>query len=256
MPARRIVLLGASNLTRGISTAIATAAAMWGEPLDVLAAFGHGRSYGMRSRVLVRELPGIVTCGLWKSLADRPPAPTCALVTDIGNDLLYEAPVSQIIEWITFCLDRLACANARVVVTQLPIAAISRLPAWRFVVLRSILFPRSRLKLDPVVAAAIELNERLGRLCSERGIAFAATSAEWFGLDPIHVTMRHWPQAWQAMLAPWRDGEPLPALAKGSLERWLHLRRLAPERRWLFGIERRRRQPAGRLADGTVVSYF
>src|SRR5262245_2033911 len=81
----RIVLLGASNLTRGISTVIETAGSILGRPLEVLAAFGHGRSYGMSSSVLGRSLPGIVDCGIWQSLAARPPVSTSALITDIGN---------------------------------------------------------------------------------------------------------------------------------------------------------------------------
>ena len=55
---------------------------------------------------LWRELPGIVECGLWDALAQRPPAPTVALLTDIGNDLLYDVPVPQIVSWVETCLDR------------------------------------------------------------------------------------------------------------------------------------------------------
>ncbi len=42
----RVVLLGASNLTRGISTAVGTARMILGEPGEYLIAMGHGRSYG------------------------------------------------------------------------------------------------------------------------------------------------------------------------------------------------------------------
>ncbi|HEY5315121.1 MAG TPA: hypothetical protein VIK18_21495, partial [Pirellulales bacterium] len=55
-PTRRLVLLGASNLTRGLAPVLQTAAQLWDEPLDILAAAGHGRSYGATSRVLVRSL--------------------------------------------------------------------------------------------------------------------------------------------------------------------------------------------------------
>ena len=44
-------------------------------PLEIFAADGHGRSYGMASRVLGRELPGILECRLWETLASRPAAP-------------------------------------------------------------------------------------------------------------------------------------------------------------------------------------
>src|SRR5205807_8069752 len=59
VPPRRVVVLGASNVSLGFGTIVETAARLWGAPLDLLAAFGHGRSYGLRKSVLGRELPGI-----------------------------------------------------------------------------------------------------------------------------------------------------------------------------------------------------
>ena len=44
--ARRVVLVGASNLTKGIGTVLPLAEQIWGSPLEVYAALGHGRSYG------------------------------------------------------------------------------------------------------------------------------------------------------------------------------------------------------------------
>ena len=107
LPPRRVILLGASNLTRGIATVIDACHRQWGQPLDCLAALGHGRSYGTRSTVLGRTLPSIQDCRLWSALDDRPAVPTAALVTDIGNDVMYEAPVDKIVEWVTRCFDQL-----------------------------------------------------------------------------------------------------------------------------------------------------
>src|SRR5262249_46912085 len=85
---RRVVLLGASNLTLGIGTVLGSAANVWGSPLEVLAALGHGRSYGRATSVMGRQLPGIRECGLWPALGVDGQLPTAALVTDIGNDVL------------------------------------------------------------------------------------------------------------------------------------------------------------------------
>jgi len=62
-PSRRVVFLGASNVVRAISTIVETAELSWGLPLDVLAACGHGRSYGRTSCVLGRSLPGSCSAG-------------------------------------------------------------------------------------------------------------------------------------------------------------------------------------------------
>ena len=87
--AARRFLFGASNLTRSFPTVVATVRATWCEPIEIMAAMGHGRSYGQDSSVFGRKISGIFPCALWQDLQNRPTAANAALVTDIGNDLLY-----------------------------------------------------------------------------------------------------------------------------------------------------------------------
>src|SRR5206468_1529905 len=134
-----------SNLSRGLSTVIETACGIWGQPLDVLAAVGHGRSYGVRSAMLGRELPGITECGLWQALRQRQAAPTTALITDIGNDLLLDVPVSETVAWVEACIERLQTVDARVVLTPLPLVSVATLSRAKFLLLRSVLYPACRL---------------------------------------------------------------------------------------------------------------
>ncbi len=108
VPPQRVVILGASNVLRSISTVLATAERLRGQPLDFLAAAGHGRSYGLTSRVLGRSLPAIRACALWETIFRRPQVPTVSLVTDVGNDLLYGASVETIASWVEECLTKLA----------------------------------------------------------------------------------------------------------------------------------------------------
>lgn len=70
LPTRRVVLLGASNIARSLSIVFDSARNAWGSPLDIVAATGHGRSYGMSSRVLGRTLPGILQSGLNANVTD------------------------------------------------------------------------------------------------------------------------------------------------------------------------------------------
>ncbi len=128
---RRVILLGASNLTRAISTVVGIAQASLGGPLDIVAALGHGRSYGMWSRVLVRELPGITTCALWKELDRRPRLDTVALVTDIGNDIFYGASINEIETWVDNTMTRLDRFGARTVITLLPSENATGISEWR-----------------------------------------------------------------------------------------------------------------------------
>jgi hypothetical protein len=254
--ARRVVVLGASNLTKGIGTVVATAHGTWGRPLEMLAALGHGRSYGRASSVLGRQLPAILDCGMWQDLAAMPPATTAALVTDVGNDLLYEEPVARIAAWVEECLDRLAACQARTVVTALPLDNLQTLSAARFYFLRSIFFPHSRLRLAQVATRAEALDFQVRRLAGERGFEVVGHRPEWYGLDPIHIQFRKRPTAWREILAGWSPS-PGPVLpARSSLAQTLYLRSRTPHQRRVLGFVQRGRQPAARLSGGTTVAIY
>ncbi len=254
--ARRVVLLGASNLTKGIGTVLETAYRAWGRPLEVLTALGHGRSYGSQSRLLGRELPGILDCGLWPVLSRSAAVPTAALVTDIGNDLLYEYPIERIAGWVEQCLDRLAAVGARTVVTLLPVENLETLSRGRFQLMRTVFFPHSRISLDEVGRRAHDLNDRVRLLAVERGMRIVAQRTDWYGFDPIHIRLRDRPLAWREILGCWSEPRAPAEPARGSLARSLYLRSRAPERRRLLGFEQRGRQPAARLSDGTTVAIY
>ena len=255
-PRRRVILLGASNLTRGIATVVETCHRLWGQPLDVMATLGHGRSYGARSTVLARSVPSILHSELWDAAAARGPAPTAALVTDIGNDLLYETPVDKIVTWVTGCLDKLAALDARVVMTRLPVENLDHVPEWKFRLLRRLMFPRGGLRFATIKERVHDLDARLRELAAARGIPLVEQPPAWYGWDPIHLHRRQWPSAWHTILSSWSDNPPAPATNNPSRWRTLYLRTRIPHQRWWFGIEQRGPQPCGRLSDGTAISLY
>jgi hypothetical protein len=252
---RRVVILGASNLVRGITTVFETSTRCWGGPLDFLAAHGHGRSYGGESMFLGRVLPGIRNCALWEALEQREPLPTAALITDVGNDVLYGAPVERIVEWVETCIARLRPRCERMIVTELPVHQLRTLTRGRYNFIRNIIFPQCRVPFEDAVERALLLNERLCELADRHNAIRVATLPEWFGFDPIHIRFDRLGPAWRQILAPWCDGEP-PRTQPISIRRALFLRRLRPHYRRVFGIEQRKVQPAARLRDGSVISYF
>lgn len=254
-PPQRVVILGASNVIRNISTVVATAERFRGQPLDFLAATGHGRSYGLTSRVLGRSLPAIRTCALWDALAQRPRLPTVSLLTDVGNDLLYGASVETIVSWVELCLTKLEAISDRVILTELPLDNIARLNFSKFFLIRSILFPKSRLTLTAAREMSVALNDRIVDLASTFGATLIKPDIGWYGADPIHIHRRHGDHAWQQILSPWKTdaaarAESLPRAAG------IPVRRCRPHVRWVMGIEQRRAQPALRLPSGTQVSFF
>lgn len=246
-PALRAVLLGASNLRISLPLVLDRVRGRAGGPIEALAACGHGRSYGTWSRFLfVRHLPGIARCGLWRELAERPPLPTLALLTDAGNDLLYGARVEEIAGWVEACLDRLgAQGQAEIVMTLLPLARLERLSGRQVRLAAALLFPGRPAPWPALLDRARELDERLRRLGRERGARLVEPAAGWYGLDPIHLRRRVRREAWAQIL-------PGPASGDGSGR--LPLLGAAESR--LFGAPLRRPQPAVRFPDGSTVALY
>ncbi len=254
-PARRVVILGASNVTLGLSTVVETARQAWGQPLEILAAIGHGRSYGMTTHMLGRGLPGIVQCGLWKELENRPPLPTAALITDIGNDIIYGCSLGPIAKWLETCLQRLAGQVERLVVSRLPIEVVAAVPEWKIRLLTSLIFPSSRLNHNDALNKALELDEQLLTYANRFGAYVVQPESTWYGWDPIHIARRHRPAAWRKYMTCWSNGQP-PNHVTPSMRRSIALQRARPLNWTRFGVERHRSQPSVQLADGTTISLF
>ncbi|MDA1051912.1 MAG: hypothetical protein O3C40_15710 [Planctomycetota bacterium] len=255
LPNRRVVLLGASNIVRSLSIVFDSARNTWGSPLDIVAATGHGRSYGMSSRVLGRTLPGILQSGLWNALATRPPVPTAALLTDIGNDILYGASAEQITRWVERCLIQLKPIAQQITITQLPLASLEELGAIRFLAMRTILFPQSRLTLNSALSTARALNANLIDLAQQYNLNVVEPALHWYGIDPIHIKRGQQPHAWQQILQSWTPDQETAAARHSSL-RWASLRRIRPQTRHLFGHQQQQEQPARQLSDGSFVSLY
>jgi hypothetical protein len=248
----RVVALGASNLTFGLPSLVAAARDACGPDVEVLAALGLGRSYGIDSTVVARTLPGIVHCGLWRALEQRPPASTRALITDVGNDIVYGCAPSQILSWVDECITRLRRFTDDIVVTDLPLDSIRRLKRLKFLLFRSITYPRSRLALGPAIAASEQVAEGLAALASQRRVRLFRPRAEWYGFDPIHIRRRDWCHAWPELLCA---GER-PGLARASWPEAMRLALALPERQRLFGFEQLTPQSGRRLSRGARVWLY
>ncbi|HWC65107.1 MAG TPA: hypothetical protein VG777_03415, partial [Thermoanaerobaculia bacterium] len=236
----RLVVLGASNVRRGLPTVVRTAIEGWGPELEILGAFGHGRSYGERSRVLIRDLPGILECGIWRAISEGGEA-TAAVVTDVGNDVLYGRSETTILAWVGESLRRLASAGATVRVTSLPLQRIRRVSPREFLLFRSLFFPGSRVGWREAIGTSERLDAGLRSLAVSAGATLIEAPGEWYGADPIHIRRNRRVAAWAAIL-----GVP-EARRRISESQALRLRLSAPERRWIAGFETRRNQPALRI---------
>lgn len=236
-----LIIIGASNVTLSLPVIWSGLAASGSPPQRLLVAAGHGRSFALPNTVMGRTLPSILECGLWDALAElsadglaerrepsgplplrtpkldglrrsatRVEAPsqqqTQALITDVGNDVLYGASVDQITDWVRECVTRLRSLGVQTRLTNLPLDSLRSLSQRRFLFFRKLLFPSSTLTYDDALDAAAELDAALADLSETAGLERAVPQPHWYGLDPIHIRRRARPEAWQQFLAPLLEG--------------------------------------------------
>ncbi len=196
----RVIALGASNLTRGLRTVVSLSRQAWGPEAEVFAALGLGRSYGADSRLLLRGLPGILQCGLWRRLETLPPATTVGIVSDVGNDILYGYAADQILAWVGEAVSRLQQYTDNIALTGLPEGTVDTLPEWQFRAIRTFMFPSSRQTLSQTRHTAEVVQRGLEQMAADRGLRFVRLHNAWYGWDPIHFRHRYWRRAWGEFL--------------------------------------------------------
>ncbi|MFT5095938.1 MAG: hypothetical protein ACI93T_004798, partial [Porticoccaceae bacterium] len=204
-----IVIIGASNVTLSLPVIWSTLCRSLSEPFRLVIAAGHGRSFGMPSTVLGRTLPSILECGLWESLDKLDDSTSIhAIVTDVGNDLLYGAQAAQTMSWVNETVDRLAYRTQNILITGLPIDSLNGLSERRFNFFRRLLFPSSTLTLESALVEGAELHSQL---LNPGNNEFSTTTPEarWFGLDPIHIRRRCRREAWEQYLSLGVPDKPL-----------------------------------------------
>jgi hypothetical protein len=239
---RAVVVLGASNVSRGLPQLAATARARTAGPLDLFVAAGHGRGYGVSTRVWQRRLPSILSSGLWRALdrerADQP----LAVITDVGNELLYGLGVSAVASAVREAAKRLADRGARLAITGLPIAGIGRVGPVQYRLLRTLYVPGCLLSLAEIKDASRWLDDELQAIAADTRGAFLEQPGDWYGLDAIHVKRSRLDALWQRICDAWT----LPAATvrpRPSLTDWAALGSRAAEVRSLGRITRLTRQP-------------
>ena len=255
-PKRKLVFLGASNLSRSFPTAISLALQSFEGPIDFYIAKGHGRSYGIEARCFGKKFLGIFYCGLWDAIAQENSVPINAWMTDIGNDLAYDVTVEQVMGWVEGCVDRLLEQNAQVVLSDLPIDVVRGMSRSRYRFFRTLLFPYCSLDHASMVSRAEQLSERIHELAKKRNIPVFEGESEWYGFDPIHPKRRFFVELWSRniQLATSQD-MPYVKDAMPLTLRW-YLKTLQPEQWSFFSLLRRAAQPNGLLRDGTKLYLY
>ncbi len=255
-PHERVLVLGASNVARGLIDIAELVRGGREAPIDLVVAAGHGRSLGARSSGLWRSLPGLTQCGLWQALSSRPKAQrTSAIITDVGNDLLYGQSPETVVGWLEQCVLRLCETDCRLIMTELPLASLKGVGRIRFWTARRVLFPSSPLAFEGFIDKCSEVNDGLRLLAERFGATCCLPEPSWYGLDPVHIKGREQRRAWSQVLAPWNAAANQQVIRYSKADR-SRLRAVRHASREWFGQTQTRSQPAAILSDGSLVSMY
>jgi hypothetical protein len=190
-------LLGASNLSRGcFAFARHMKACLHPQKVEVLIASGPGRAYHASGGLLNVAYPPICTSDIFEVAKNKSESgyQVVALVTDIGNDIMYGVSAEQVIETVQQIFERLQSMNSEIFYTTLPVAFEEKKvhPIW-FYILRSVLLPFSKVSYDEATAGIIEVNQflkecRYGHLIPDMN--------RYLGIDKIHYGWLRGHSAW------------------------------------------------------------
>ena len=255
---RRVIAIGASNLTRWMPLLVRAAVADSAGPVEVLAVAGYGRSYGVSSRFFGRELPGIKACGVWGALEGSVGRSglrehSTGIITDVGNDIFYGVEVATVLDWVEQAVLRLRPHVERLVLTGLP-ASVADIGRVRFEIIRRILVPSCRLEHAEGLRRAEELNAGLLALAEKHGAVSFQGQRYWYGWDRIHLKRSYWRPFVEHLLGVDSTTQAqvldLPRLSGSGM------RLAAPEFKRSFGREKTTVQPSVCLPDGTTVALY
>jgi hypothetical protein len=253
-PSPRVVVLGASNVSRGLSRLVAAVESR-SPGADLFVAAGHGRGYGVNTRVAARRLPSILRSGLWRGLDRQGSEPPVALVTDVGNELLYGFPAEQIAAWVRESVWRLADRGATIAITRLPMASIATVGAVRYRALRTFFVPGCRLSLAGLKEAATRLDADLQAIAEDYNAKVIEQPVHWYGVDTLHVRRRHLDDLWHTACEAW-GFSAVESSAKASVAEWVKVGTKAAEVRSLAGVMRFTKQPVLPLRSGGTLSLY
>ena len=193
-----LVLLGASNLSRGCFAFVRhLKASLYPYTVEALIASGPGRGYVAPGGLLNINYPPICSSDIFEVAQKKSDSgyQVVALVTDIGNDIMYDVSAERLTEAIQQIFSRLQSMNAEIFYTTLPAAFEKKVhPVW-FYILRSLLLPFSRVSYDQATAGIIAVNKSLRESASAHCHLIPDMDC-YLGYDEIHYGWLRAHRAW------------------------------------------------------------
>ena len=192
------IFLGASNLARsfyGLKSCITRC--VFPRPVNFIHAMGPGRGYIRQGGMLNVTYPPILDCDILKAARDKMKnnQQVIALITDIGNDIMYGVSTDEIICGLKSLLSDLNELEASVFITPIPVDLENDIRELYFRVLRRVFFRNSSVSLHQASEAVQFINKFIIQLLN-KNIIVINEMKQFCGIDKIHYGLFQSRSAW------------------------------------------------------------
>jgi hypothetical protein len=197
------VFLGASNLARGYSAlAKCLTRCLVPHPVEFLRAMGPGRGYCAKGGVFNITYPPIGSCGILQSARERAEKSrkVVALITDIGNDIMYGVSLKEITACLASLFQELDALGAEVFVHPIPLDLSDDVTERQFRILRWIFYPKSNIGYEEAKEVVDAVNDFLRDKAVGR-VHLLPSLKDCTGTDKIHYSVFHSHRAWSRVAA-------------------------------------------------------
>ncbi|MCH8207825.1 MAG: hypothetical protein IIA62_02015 [Nitrospinae bacterium] len=196
-PPVSIMLLGASNLSRGYHCLTRCLKSnLEPRPVSFRSALGPGRGYCSDGGFLNVTYPPIKSCQFLSELQDDAEgSQKVALITDLGNDIMYGIDPDWLIVEIKNIHRKLLAGNADMLITPIPSTLVQQLTPFVFKILKRIFYPRSKVKRLEAISSIERINAFIEEGVGER-VTVIRGLENFTGWDRIHYDFFRLTQVW------------------------------------------------------------
>ena len=192
------IFLGASNLARsfyGLKRCIGRC--IFPRPASFVHAMGPGRGYVSRGGILNAIYSPILSCGILEAVRNKKikDQSVVALITDIGNDIMYGVSSEKIINGLQYLLNALGEFKTNIFITSIPVDLENDISELHFHIIRQIYFPKSPVKYSQASNNIKAINKFILQ-SSNKKITAIDDMKQFCGIDRIHYSILKSQSAW------------------------------------------------------------
>ena len=160
-------------------------------------AMGPGRGYVSRGGILNAIYSPILNCGIFEAVRKkrRENHQVVALITDIGNDIMYDVSPEKIIGGLQALFNALDEFEAKIFITPIPVDLENDISEFHFQMIRQVYFPKSSVKYFQASNNIKAINKFILQSSNQK-MTVINDMKPFCGIDKIHYSIFKSQSAW------------------------------------------------------------